>query len=58
MDFCTKTVEEISMVLAEEIGKLIADEEIRDLQGFENGIREMLKEVGVQTYEKVLEKEE
>ena len=57
MDFCTKAVEEISTVLAEEIGKLIADEEIRDLQGFENGIREMLKEVGVQAYEKVLEKE-
>jgi hypothetical protein len=57
MDFCTKTVEEISMVLAEEIGKLIADEEIRDLQGPENGIREMLKEVGVQAYETVLEKE-
>ena len=57
MDFSTKAVEEISTVLAEEIGKLIADEEIRDLQGPENGIREMLKEVGVQAYEKVLEKE-
>ena len=57
MDFSTKEVEEISTVLVEEIGKLIADEEIRDLQGPENGIKEMLKEVGVQTYEKVLEKE-
>ena len=57
MDFSTKAVEEISMVLAEEIGKLIADEEIRDIQGPENGIREMLKEVGVQAYETVLEKE-
>ena len=58
MDFSTKAMEEISTVLAKEIGKLIEEGKVKDLQGLENGIREMLKEVGVQTYEKVLEKEE
>ena len=58
MDFSIKALEEISTVVAEEIGKLIEDEEIKDLHGLENGIREMMREVGVQTYEKVLEKEE
>lgn len=58
MDFSTPAVEAISALLAEEIGNLIADETIKDLQGLENGIREMVKEVGVQTYEKVLENED
>ena len=58
MDFSTKAVEEISTVLAEEIGKLIEDEEIKDLQELENGIREMLKEAGLQIYGDVLEKED
>jgi hypothetical protein len=58
MNFSTKALEGISTVLAEKIGKLIEDEEIKDLEGLENGIREMLKEVGLQTYEKVLEKED
>jgi hypothetical protein len=58
MDFSTKALEEISTVLAEEIGKLIEDDEIKDLRGLENGIREMLQEVGVQSYGKVLEKED
>ncbi len=58
MDFSTKAMEEISTVLAKEIGKLIEEGKVKDLQGLENGIREMLKEVGVQTYEKVLEKED
>jgi len=58
MDFSTKALAEISTVVAEEIGKLIKDEEIKDLQDLENGIREMMQEVGLQTYEKVLEKED
>jgi predicted SprT family Zn-dependent metalloprotease len=58
MDFSTKALEEISTVMAEEIGKLIEDEEIKDLHGLENGIREMLREVGVQTYEMVMERED
>lgn len=58
MDFSTKAMEEISTVLAEEIGKLIEAEEIKDIRDLENGIREMLKGVGLQTYGKVLEKED
>lgn len=58
MDFSIKALEDISTVLAEEIGELIEAEKIKDLQGVENGIREMLKAVGIQAYEKVLEKED
>jgi predicted SprT family Zn-dependent metalloprotease len=58
MNFSTKALEEISTIVAEEIGRLIEAEEIKDLQGLENGIREMLKGVGVETYGKVLEKED
>ena len=58
MNFSTKALEEISTIVAEEMGRLIEAEEIKDLQGLENGIREMLKGVGVQTYGKVLEKED
>jgi hypothetical protein len=58
MDFCTEALEEIATTLAEEIGKLIEDEEIKDLQDLENGIREMMRELGQRTYGKVLEKEE
>jgi hypothetical protein len=57
MNFSTKALEEISTIVAEETGRLIEAGEIKDLQGLENGIREMLKEVGVQSYGKVLEKE-
>jgi predicted SprT family Zn-dependent metalloprotease len=58
MNFSTKAQEEISTVLAEEIDELIIAGEIKDQQGIENSIREMLKEVGAQTYQKVLEKED
>jgi len=58
MDFSTKAQEEITKLLTGEIGKLIEAEEIKDIQGLENGIREMLKEVGVQTYGKALENED
>jgi predicted SprT family Zn-dependent metalloprotease len=58
MDFSTEVVEEISTIVAEEIGKLIQAEKIEDLQELENGIREMVKEVGGRTYEKVLEIED
>jgi len=55
MDFSTKGIEGMSTLVAEEIGQLIEAEEIKDLQGLENGIRELLKEVGQQAYGKVLE---
>jgi len=58
MDFSTKALEEISTVLAEELSKLIEGEKIKDMQELENGLREMMKEVGHQTYGKVLEKED
>jgi hypothetical protein len=40
------------------MSRLIEVEEIRDLEGLENGLREMLKEVGGQSYGKVLERED
>lgn len=58
MDFSTKAMEEVFSVLAEEIGKLIEEQKIKDLQGLENGIREMVKEVGFQSYGKVHERED
>jgi hypothetical protein len=58
MDFSTKALEEISTILAEEMGRHIEGEEIKDAHDLENGLREMLKEVGSQTYGKVLEKED
>jgi hypothetical protein len=58
MDFSTKVLEDLSTVLAAEIGKLIEGEGIQDLHDLENGIREMVKEVGLQTYRKVLERED
>jgi hypothetical protein len=53
MDFSTKAKEAISMVVAEEMSRLIKAEEIQDIEGLENGLREMLKEVGGQAYGKV-----
>lgn len=45
-------------ILASEIGKLIDAGEIQGLQELENGIREMLKQVGHAAYGKVLERED
>jgi hypothetical protein len=58
MDFSIKTKEVISTALADEISNLIETDEVTDLSSLENGIREVLKEVGLQVYEKVLEKED
>ncbi len=58
MDFSTRSLENISVQVAAEINRLIDNGEIKDIQGLENGIREMLKEVGQQTYGKVLERED
>lgn len=58
MDFSIKALAEISTLMAEEIGKQIEAERIQELQALENGIRAMLKEVGQQTYQKVLESED
>lgn len=58
MDFSTKALNGISTLVAAEIGRLIEAEAIQDLHQLENGIRALLKAVGQQTYEKVLEKED
>jgi len=58
MDFSTKAQAEISALIAEEINKQIEADEIKDLQDVENGIREILKEIGSQVYSKVLERED
>lgn len=58
MDFSTTAQEAMSTILAEEMGRLIDGEEIQDIEGLENGLRAMLKEVGGQSYGKVLERED
>jgi hypothetical protein len=58
MDFSTKALAEITKLVAEEIGKRIEAGEINNLDDLENGIRKMLKEIGQQTYSKVLESED
>jgi len=58
MDFSIKARDEISTLVAAEVSKHIEAGEIKDIQELENGIREMLKEVGRQTYGKVLERED
>ena len=58
MDFSTKAQEIITTLLAEEISAHIEAEEINNAEELENGLREMLKEIGRQTYGKVLEKED
>jgi hypothetical protein len=58
MNFSTRTLENISVQVAAEINRLIDHGEIKDIQELENGIREMVKEVGKQTYGKVLERED
>lgn len=58
MDFSTKAMGEISTLVAEEIGKHIDADEINKLDELENGIREVLKKIGHQTYSKVLESED
>jgi hypothetical protein len=58
MNFSTKAIEAMAAILAEEVGRLIEMEEILDLEGLENGMRQLLKEVGRQAYGKVLEKED
>ena len=58
MDFSTKAQAEISAMIAEEINKQIEAKEIKNLLEVENGIREIMKEIGSQVYSKVLEKED
>jgi hypothetical protein len=58
MNFSTKAIEAMATILAEEVGRLIEMEEILDLEGLENGMRQLLKEVGAQAYGKALEKED
>jgi len=58
MDFSTKVKEAITTLLAEEISTQIVAEEINNVEELENSLREMLKEIGQQTYGKVLEKED
>ncbi len=48
----------MATILAEEMGKLIEVEAIRDAEGLENSLRQMLKEVGAQSYGQVLERED
>jgi hypothetical protein len=58
MDFSTKTKEAIITLLAEEISRQIEAKEINNGEELEKGLREMLKEIGQQTYGKALEKED
>jgi hypothetical protein len=58
MDFSTKAKEAIITLLAEEISTHIIAKEINNVEELENSLREMLKEIGQQTYGKVLEKED
>ena len=58
MDFSIKALAEITKLVAEEIDKRIEAGEINNLDDLENGIRKMLKEIGQQTYSKVLESED
>lgn len=58
MNFSTKAQERMAAILAEEVDKLIEAGEIGDVEGLENGLREMVKEVGARAYGKVLEKED
>jgi hypothetical protein len=58
MNFSTKAKAEIAEILAKEIGKHIEAEEISNAEELENGLREMLKEIGQETYRKVLENED
>jgi len=58
MDFSTKAQAEISALIAEEINKQIEAKEIKSLLEVENGIREIMKEIGSQVYSKVLERED
>ena len=43
MDFSTEAIAEISKLVVGEIGEQIATGKIKDLQDFENGLRELLK---------------
>lgn len=58
MDFSTRTVEEISTLLAKEMGRLIEEQQVHNAVELENGIREMVKGIGQRSYEKVLEQED
>lgn len=58
MDFSTRTVEEISTLLAKEMGRLIEEEQVHNAVELENGIRALVKAIGQRGYEKVLEQEE
>jgi len=58
MNFSTKGKAEIAEILAKEIGKQIEAEELSNAEELENGLREMLKEIGQETYRKVLENED
>ena len=58
MDFSTKALEEITTLVVAEISQQIEAEEIKNLPELENGIRALLKEVGQESYGKVLERED
>jgi hypothetical protein len=58
MNFSTKAQESMATILAEEIGWLIEQGEIQDIQELVNGILEILKEVDTRAYGKVLEQED
>ena len=58
MDFSTKAKEEITKILAEEIEGHIEVGGMSNAERLENGLREMLKEIGQETYCKVLENED
>ena len=58
MDFSTKAKEEIVEILTKEFGKWIEAEEMGNAEELEQGLREMLQEIGRTTYGKVLEEED
>jgi hypothetical protein len=58
MDFNTRAKNEITGLLTDEISRLIEAGEIQNQVELENGIRALLRQVGQQTYGKVLEGED
>lgn len=58
MNFSTKAIGDMAAILAAEVGKMIKNGEIEDQEDLENGLREMLKQVGSQAYGQALEQED
>jgi hypothetical protein len=58
MNFSTKAIGDMAAILAAEVGKMIKNGEIEDQEDLENGLREMVKQVGAQAYGQVLEQED